>query len=86
MTYSFALNVSMAYGSNLYNLGDGNFALWSGDVNQDGIVESTDFSAIENDAQNFLSGYIVTDITGDALVESADYSLLAFCLMIFQVL
>ncbi|MBK6839918.1 MAG: proprotein convertase P-domain-containing protein [Bacteroidetes bacterium] len=86
MTYSFALNVSMAYGSNLYNLGDGNFALWSGDVNQDGIVESTDFSAIENDAQNFLSGYIVTDITGDALVESADYSLLENNLQLFLLL
>ena len=76
MTYNFALNLSTAYGSNLRNLGDGNFALWSGDVNQDGSIEATDFNAIENASQNFLSGYITTDITGDAFVESSDYGLI----------
>ena len=46
------------------------------DVNQDGLVESTDYSDVENASQIFLSGYELTDLTGDGLVESADYSLI----------
>lgn len=83
MSYNFSLNASMAFGSNLCDLGDGNFGLWSGDVNQDGFVESADFSSIENDSQNFISGYVTTDITGDGLVESADYSLIENNLQLF---
>ena len=53
---------------------DGNAALFSGDINQDGLVESADLGAIENAAQIFLSGYFPEDISGDNLVESTDYS------------
>ena len=58
------------------NLSDGNFALWSGDINQDGLIESTDYSSIENSSQNFLFGYVPDDLNGDELVESADYSMI----------
>ena len=71
----------MAYGSQMVLVATGRWALWSGDCSnfgspgQDGFVESSDYSAIENDSQNFLFGYNVTDITGSGLVESADYGL-----------
>ena len=57
------------------------WAIWSGDCSnlgspgQDGFIESSDYSAIENDSQNFVFGYGDTDLTGDALVESSDYSI-----------
>ena len=74
--YDFTDAASKAFGNNLRDLGNGKFAVWSGDVNQDGFVESADFSTIENDSQLFLFGYYVSDLTGDGIVESADYSLI----------
>ena len=74
MNYDFTTLVTKAYGNNLHALGDGNFAIWSGDVNQDGIVESTDYSSVENSSQNFVFGYVNDDLTGDGIVESSDYS------------
>ena len=78
----FTTAINKAYGSNLTPLGDGFFALWSSDVSdgtspglQDGFIESTDYSEIENASQQFISGYTIYDITGDNLVESGDYSL-----------
>ncbi|MFN8143786.1 MAG: hypothetical protein U0073_05150 [Bacteroidia bacterium] len=76
MNYDFTTLVTKAYGNNLHALGDGNFAIWSGDVNQDGIVESTDYSSVENSSQNFVFGYVNDDLTGDGIVESSDYSLI----------
>ncbi|MBL0137193.1 MAG: hypothetical protein IPP86_01525 [Bacteroidetes bacterium] len=76
MQYDFTISASQAYGSNLTDLGDGRFALFSGDVNQDESIGSSDYSAVENASQNFLSGYLHEDLTGDNIVESADYSLI----------
>ena len=49
--------------------------MYSGDVNQDKTIDGTDVGRVDNDAANFVGGYVVTDLTGDNLVESADYSL-----------
>jgi hypothetical protein len=32
-------------------------------------------SLIDNDAVNFVSGYVVTDITGDNFVDASDFSI-----------
>ncbi|MBK6444630.1 MAG: IPT/TIG domain-containing protein [Bacteroidetes bacterium] len=76
MTYDFSSLQSKAYGGNIHALGDGFFAIWSGDVNQDGFIESSDYSSVENSSQIFLFGYVNDDLTGDGIVESADYSLI----------
>ncbi|GEM_PF-893763 len=82
LVLDFTTAINKAYGNNLAPLGDGFFALWSSDVSdgtspglQDGFIESTDYSEIENASQQFISGYTIFDITGDNLVESGDYSL-----------
>ncbi len=75
-SYDFSKSSSSAYGSNLVNLLDGNFALWSGDVNQDGIIDSVDFNLIENSVSQFRIGYLSEDLTGDLIIEEADYSLI----------
>ena len=67
------------------NLGDGNFAIWSGDISdaatatlgrQDGVIESQDYSDMENAVNTIKLGYIPEDITGDGVVESYDYSIM----------
>lgn len=48
--------------------------LYSGDVNQDGTIDASDVSFIDNDASNFVSGYTSTDLTGDNFVDGTDFS------------
>ncbi len=47
-------------------------AMYGGDVNKDGIVDVSDALLIENDALNFATGYIVTDLTGDNFTDASD--------------
>ncbi|MBL0106463.1 MAG: hypothetical protein IPP52_03990 [Ignavibacteria bacterium] len=51
------------------------YGILSGDVNQDGIIDGNDLSLIDNDASNFVTGYVVTDLNGDLFVDAADLSI-----------
>lgn len=75
-SYDFTTSASQAFGNNLKNLGDGNFALYSGDVTHDGIINIFDFDEIKTSSQLFRTGYIKDDLTGDFLIESSDFSLI----------
>ncbi len=82
ISFDFSAASNRAYGTNMVDLGDGNYGLWSGDVTdgitpgvQDGEINELDRMEIENALKNFLTGYQVTDLTGDGIVESADFSL-----------
>ena len=75
INYSFADSIGKAYGNNLKNLGDGNFALFNGDVDQNGEINTNDFTRIENQLEAFGTGYLKEDISGDAIVESTDFCL-----------
>jgi hypothetical protein len=68
---------SQAFGSNMIQVDSSpvRFAIYSGDVNQDGTVDATDVSTIDNDASNFVSGYVVTDLTGDDFVDGTDFAI-----------
>jgi Beta-propeller repeat len=72
--YNFATVSTQAYGSNeiRVDLSPLRFAIYNGDVNQDGTVDLTDNQLIENDANNFVVGYIGTDLTGDNFVDVSD--------------
>jgi hypothetical protein len=76
ISYSFNDSISKAWGNRMKSMGDGNFALYSGDVDQNGMIDEGDFSIVESDTQLFLTGYISADLNGDNLIESSDYSLL----------
>jgi hypothetical protein len=80
--YSFADSLAESYGSTLYDLGDGNFALWSGDIAidsinsyglQDGYIQSQDYFYFEQALFVTSLGYVPADLTGDGVVESLDY-------------
>lgn len=74
--YNFSTTTTNTFGNQIKNLGDGKFALYSGDVNQDGQISIDDFNLIRNATQLFTSGYLTVDLTGDNLIESSDFSLM----------
>lgn len=62
--YDFTNSVAKAYGNNLKQKGT-KYCMFSGDVNLSGTIDLADVLQIYNDASNFVSGYVVTDLTGD---------------------
>ncbi|MBK8982733.1 MAG: hypothetical protein IPM38_10545 [Ignavibacteria bacterium] len=43
----------------------GDYRNYTGDVNQDDVVDLSDVAIIDNDAFNFATGYIVSDLNYD---------------------
>lgn len=74
LIYNFTTSSSQAYGNNLILKGT-KYNIYSGDVNQDGVVDASDLSMVDNDAFNSLSGYVNTDLNGDAIVDAGDLSI-----------
>jgi hypothetical protein len=74
--YDFASDQNNTYGGNCINLGNGKFGMYSGDTNQNGDIDLTDYNDIFEAAITFSYGYINTDITGDNIVESLDVSII----------
>ena len=53
----------------------GIFTFYSGDINQDGNVDPSDFSAWEVDSDAFSFGVYTTDLNGDGIVDPTDFSI-----------
>jgi hypothetical protein len=77
LNYDFTNSSSQAFGNNMVQVDASpiKFAIYGGDVNQDGTVDATDVSTIDNDAANFVSGYVVTDLTGDDFIDGTDFAI-----------
>ncbi|MDQ3021366.1 MAG: hypothetical protein M3R36_12465 [Bacteroidota bacterium] len=69
--YDFTSSASQAYGNNL-QLKGGKYCMFSGDVNQDGTIDLSDLGLIDNDAFNFVSGFVTTDLNADGTVDIDD--------------
>lgn len=67
----FTLNASQAFGNNLILKGS-KYCIYSGDVNKDGFIDLSDLILIQNDASEFLSGYVLSDLNSDSLVDLQD--------------
>jgi hypothetical protein len=74
ITYIFD-NTAKAYGDNMALMAGGNPGMFAGDTNQDGIIDGGDLSAVGNQADFAVSGYIPEDVNGDGLVDGTDLSL-----------
>ncbi|MBK8983700.1 MAG: FG-GAP repeat protein [Ignavibacteria bacterium] len=74
VNYDFSNAASQAFGNNMIQVDASpvRFAVYSGDANQDGIIDLADGSLIDNDAFNFNSGYLPTDVNGDGVTDLAD--------------
>ena len=64
-----------AYGNNMLLMIDGKYVFYAGDSNQDGLVDGSDLSEIENLAIDAVAGYLPEDINGDGLVDGSDLSI-----------
>lgn len=65
-----------AYGDNQKEVEPGVFAIYSGDINQDGVCDIFDQAIMDNDIQNFAFGYVLSDINGDSSVDIFDQAIL----------
>jgi len=57
-------------------LSSGKYALFSGDVNQDGTINSDDLQKVENTAKNIEFGYSNDDVNGDGVVDVFDLQII----------
>jgi hypothetical protein len=74
LSYNFTTAVTQAYtdGSNPpLALHNGKYCIYSGDLNQDGVVNKSDYTGVDSDNSTF-NFHTVNDLTGDGLVSSAD--------------
>jgi hypothetical protein len=78
--YSFIQNVSNSYSSVstpvIHQVAPGVFALFVGELNDDGYIDGIDYGIYENDT--YLSSYtglylLNSDFNGDSYVDAADY-------------
>jgi hypothetical protein len=72
--YDLTNAANKSYGGNIVQVDNSpvRFAIYSGDVNQDGIVDATDALLIDNDINNYVTGYVDTDVNGDYSVDATD--------------
>jgi len=73
-SYDFTTSPLQAYGVNMIQVDvvPDLYAFYSGEVSGDEIVDVTDVVDIFNDANNFASGYIITDVNGDQFTDVDD--------------
>lgn len=74
MNYDFSTQVTQAYGNNIVQIDTSpvRFGNYSGDVNQNGVIDLTDIIQIYNDASGFKTGYRSTDTNGDNSISLTD--------------
>ncbi|MEI2724398.1 MAG: hypothetical protein V9H26_12960 [Verrucomicrobiota bacterium] len=73
-TYDFSTSIDKAYANNQVEVETGVFALFTGDINQDGYIDGFDYPYFDTDSQNNVSGmYATTDLNGDGYVDGFDY-------------
>ena len=74
-TYDFTTSPSQAFGGNVVDVyGEGIYAIFTGDVNQDEFIDIFDFPNYDFDNQNFVSfQYVNTDFNGDGFVDIFDF-------------
>ena len=71
IVYDFTDLSSKAFGDNMISSG-GAYCLYSGDVNLDGLIDSSDMIPVDNLASAFGVGYLPEDTNGDGLIDSTD--------------
>ena len=78
LTYDFTTAASKAYGSNMIRVDTSptEYAIYSGDLNDDGAIDATDISTVDNDSFNSISGYVQSDVNGDDFVDATDIGII----------
>lgn len=78
-SYNFTDAANKAFGSNQVQYPNDNnaitFTMYTGNPNQDACIDAGDISLIDNDAFNFVSGYVNTDVNGNGSVDVIDLAI-----------
>ncbi|MBK8983113.1 MAG: exo-alpha-sialidase [Ignavibacteria bacterium] len=76
LNFNFVLPIGQAYNNN-QALIDPNpyYGMYGGDMDKDHSIDISDVSQIENAAANFLTGYVIEDLTGDDFVDINDQAI-----------
>jgi len=72
VTYNFTSAASKAFGNNMVQVGAGVYAFYSGDINQDEVIDNTDSPTLLDDIDNSEFGVRITDLNGDGTVDNTD--------------
>ena len=74
LSYDFSTSNTQAYGDNLVlvNSSPIKYAVYNGDVNQNGNIDLSDVLQTYNSAITFTAGYVVSDLNGDSVVDLND--------------
>jgi hypothetical protein len=75
VNYDFTIAASQAYGSNLLLMGTA-WVIYGGDVSQDGGIDTSDMTEVDNDAADYAAGYITSDVNGDGGVDTSDMTII----------
>jgi hypothetical protein len=72
INYNYSSDSSLVYCENVRNMNGGIYAMYAGDINQDGDIGVMDFVLWDNASRQFFEGYVEEDINGDAEVGASD--------------
>lgn len=67
-SFDFTSATSQAFGNNQIIL-NGMPSIFTGDVNQDGLIDLSDLMATYTAASDYLTGAVSTDVNGDGVVD-----------------
>ena len=70
--YNFTDSVFKAYGNNMAEVVAGVWVFYSGDINQDEVIDGSDAPDLDFDVENSESGNKTTDLNGDGTVDNSD--------------
>jgi hypothetical protein len=69
--YDFTQDSVKAFGNNMVKKG-AKWCIYSGDINQDGLIDLNDILQVDNSTFSFASGYLSADLNGDKIVDLTD--------------
>mgnify|MGYP001420663215 CR=1 FL=1 len=74
LTYNFTTANTKAYGDNMVNIDASpvRYGIYSGDEDQNGIVDLSDVVNVSNAGSAFTTGYVSSDMNGDNIVDLSD--------------
>jgi MBG domain (YGX type) len=72
LTYDFSSNMSQAYGNNMRMISNGVWGFYTGDINQDEVIDNSDLTDLFRDIGLSAYGVLSTDINGDGVVDNSD--------------
>lgn len=74
INYDFTSSANKTAGDNVKNI-NGKYAIYSGDTNQDGMIDLSDIIMVHRDSSVFMTGYVPTDLNGDGFVDQSDVNI-----------